>query len=184
MQNGKPKSTNSLMAFVLRGLFKINKMKYLIYSLFSVLILIQCSPAANVSAEDAVNIETLVKEHKFVFEAESITPLRGQRKFLSGGYNVTVNRDSLSAELPFIGQSQMPAMNRDEAGTYFTTTKYNYKLEMGNKNNWLITLDIEDQKFTRQIVMNVFSNGKTTVNVYSNFRDPTSFSGYIRDLKK
>ena len=159
-------------------------MKYLLYSLFAVLIFANCSPAGNVNSVSAADIETLIKEHKFVFEAESINPLRSQRKFLSGGYNVTVNRDSLSAELPFIGQSQMPAMSRDEAGTYFTTTKYSYKYEPGKKNNWLITLNIEDQKFTRQILMNVFSNGKTSVDVYSNYRDPTSFSGYIRALKK
>lgn len=159
-------------------------MRYFIYGFLTLIIFAQCSPAANVSADENVNIETLIKEHKFVFEAESINPLRSQRKFLSGGYNVTVNRDSLSAELPFIGQSQMPAMSRDEAGTYFTTTKYSYKYEPGSKNNWLITLDIEDQKFTRQILMNVFSNGKTSVDVYSNYRDPTSFSGYIRAIKK
>ncbi len=159
-------------------------MRYFIYGFLTLIIFAQCSPAANVSADENVNIETLIKEHKFVFEAESINPLRSQRKFLSGGYNVTVNRDSLSAELPFIGQSQMPAMSRDEAGTYFTTTKYSYKYESGSKNNWLITLDIEDQKFTRQILMNVFSNGKTSVDVYSNYRDPTSFSGYIRAIKK
>ena len=133
----------------------------------------QCSTTNNVSSKDIANIETLIKEHKFVFEAESIAPLRSPKKFLSSGYNVTVNRDTLSADLPFIGQSQMAAMNRDESGTFFTTTDYNYKYEAGKKNNWLITLNI-----------NVFANGKASVDVYSNFRDPTNFSGYIRAIKE
>ncbi len=144
----------------------------------------QCSTTNNVSSKDIANIETLIKEHKFVFEAESIAPLRSPKKFLSSGYNVTVNRDTLSADLPFIGQSQMAAMNRDESGTFFTTTDYNYKYEAGKKNNWLITLNINDQKFTRQIFINVFANGKASVDVYSNFRDPTNFSGYIRAIKE
>lgn len=172
------------MAFILRRVLIKLPMKYLIYSFIAILLLVQCSPAANVSAEQALNTETLIKEHKFVFEAESINPLRSQKKFLSSGYNVTVNRDTLSAELPFIGRSQMAAMNRDESGTYFTTTDYTYKYETGKRNSWRITLDINDQKFTRQIIINVFSNGKASLDVYSNYRDPSNFSGYIRDLKK
>ncbi len=159
-------------------------MKYLIYSLFAALLLIQCSTSNKTSNNEPLNVEALVKEHKFVFEAESIIPLRGSRKFLSSGYNVIINRDTLSADLPFIGQSQMAAMNRDESGTFFTTKDYNYKYEAGKKNSWLITLDVNDQKFTRQIQINVFSNGKASVNVYSNYRDPTSFSGYVRPIKK
>lgn len=145
---------------------------------------LQCSTGNKVSTEDAANIEMLIKEHKFVFEAESINPMRSQRKFLSSGYNATINRDTLSADLPFIGQSQMAAMNRDESGTFFTTKDYTYKYVAGNKNNWRITLDINDQKFTRQIIINVFANGKASLDVYSNFRDPTNFSGYIRALKE
>ena len=159
-------------------------MKYLLYSVLTFLLFAQCTSSSKVSLEQAAKIETLVREHKFVFEAESINPLRSPKKFLSGGYNVIVNRDTIKADLPFIGQSQMPAMNRDESGTFFTTTNYSYKYETGTKSNWLITLDINDQKFTRQLYINVYANGKATLDVYSNFRDPTSFSGYIRAIKE
>ena len=159
-------------------------MKYLIMGLLMSFLFVQCSTGNKLSTEEAANIEMLIKEHKFVFEAESIAPFRSPKKFLSSGYNVTVNRDTLSAELPFIGQSRMPAMDRDEAGTFFTTKNYNYKYEAGKRNNWFITLDVNDQKFTRQIIINVFSNGKASVDVYSNFRDPTNFSGYIRAIKE
>ena len=148
------------------------------------LLFLQCNTANKMSAADFAKIETLVKEHKFVFEAESINPMRSQRKFLNSGYNVTVNRDTVSADLPFIGRAQMAPVNRDESGTFFTTTDYYYKYAAENKNNWRITLDINDQKFTRQIVLNVFANGKASLDVYSNFRDPTNFSGYIRAIKE
>ena len=159
-------------------------MKYIVTAVMVSMLFLQCSTANKMSAAELAKIETMVKEHKFIFEAESITPMRSQRKFLNSGYQVTVNRDTISADLPFIGRAQMAPVGRDESGTFFTTTNFTYKYTAENKNNWRITLDINDQKFTRQIIINVFANGKASLDVYSNFRDPTNFSGHIRAIKE
>lgn len=160
-------------------------MKPILLGIFLACILIQCtSSQKNTQAADAAQIEAMVTEHKFVFEAESMNPLRGSKKFLSTGYQLRVNKDSLFVELPFIGQSRLPAMNRDEAGYYFETTDFNYKLEAKKNNSWMITLDINDQKFTRQMILHVYNNGKASLDVYSNYRDQTNYTGYLSVIGK
>ncbi len=121
----------------------------------------------------------LIENRQFTFVATSVSPLRGNTKYLNEMYDVRVTGNTLVSSLPYFGVAQTPA-GATESGIKFTSSNFDYSFKQGNKNNFDIQVVFKDQAGTRQFHFLVFDNGNATLDVTSNFRDPISFSGYLK----
>lgn len=128
------------------------------------------------AAAKAAKVQTALAERQFKLSINRMYPLRGGTRQLSFGYSIEVRNDSLISYLPFFGRAySVPygggkALNFSERiGSYQETLMADglHHIEIGVKNE-------ED---TYVYFLDVYDNGKATVDVQSYERDRISFSG-------
>jgi len=124
----------------------------------------------------------MIDSQRFVFDAQSVSPMRGGYRNLTSAYDVTVSKDSLVSYLPFFGRSYddniaygstTPVLN-------FTSTRFTYAVSPYKKDGWNIVIKPSDHTDIAQYQFTVFDNGSASLTVDSNSRDAISFNGYIR----
>ena len=133
-------------------------------------------------AQDSAKKATItnkLSEKTYVFEASSVSPMRGGHKQLTIGYILKVKPDSVTCDLPYFGRAYQATPGSSEGGIKFISTKFEYSSAPRKKGGWEITIKPKDITDVRQLFLTVFDNGNTTLNVSSNNRDPISYAGYI-----
>jgi hypothetical protein len=158
----------------------------------SFVILLLVSGSMAVAAQDskkqrdslkAETITKLVTERDYVFEAQSASPMKGGRINLNGGYTLVVSKDTVTSDLPYYGRAYQSDYGSSNGGIKFTSTDFDYETKERKKGGWEITIKPKDFKKLQQLILTIFSDGTTTVQVNSNDRQPISFSGYIEARK-
>lgn len=132
--------------------------------------------------EKAASIKHKIDDKKYIFVAQYVQPLGGGQKYLTSDYDLRVTKDSVIAFLPYYGRVYMDVpYNPTDDGVKFTSTKFDYKIKEKKKGGWLITITLNDVRRTRQVTLDIYTNGSATLQATSNSRDPISFLGYIKD---
>jgi len=126
-------------------------------------------------------VKNMIDSQQFVFEAQSVTPLRGNFRSLTSSYDVTVTKDSLRSYLPYFGRAFNPPYNPSASPLDFTSTKFSYSFSSRKKNVWNIIIKPKDNSEIQQYLFTVFDNGRASLNVTSTSRDPILFNGYVRE---
>lgn len=147
-----------------------------------ILIITAAAPAKAQLTKDSV--AALVKSRSFIFYANSVDPLRGTTRFLTGNYDMKVKGDSLISYLPYFGRSQNAPLTPDETGLIFTSTDFDYNFTPRKKNSWTVTFNVKDQKNLSKYILTIYNDGSADMMATSNFRDQISFRGYVRGIKK
>ncbi len=128
----------------------------------------------------AEEINALVNNFDFMFEASYAHPTGYRSIYLSPYYSVKLSPDTVNAYLPYYGRAYTAPMNRDEAGIKFTSTDFEYRVNPGRrKGNWQI--DIRTKDTGREILLHfdIWENGTARLNVIDQNRQPISFQGNI-----
>jgi hypothetical protein len=131
----------------------------------------------------AVTITNLVTEKNYVFEAQSASPMKGGRKHLTGGYTLVVSKDTVTSDLPYYGRAYQSDYGSSDGGIKFTSTDFDYTTTERKKGGWEIIIKPKDYKKVQQIILTIFNDGNTSVQVTSSDRQPISFDGYIEARK-
>ncbi|WP_423149689.1 DUF4251 domain-containing protein [Rubrolithibacter danxiaensis] len=140
---------------------------------------------AQKASKEAVPVEDILKSKKYQFRAEMVYPRGSIAKHLTTEYGLTISNDSLTADLPYFGRAYTAPMNPAEAGIHFTATKFTYEMDNGRKKSWNVTIEPNGPgNEVRKILLTVFDNGKATLQVYSNDREPISYSGRLMKYDK
>ncbi|KAA9034511.1 DUF4251 domain-containing protein [Ginsengibacter hankyongi] len=126
-------------------------------------------------------IKNMIDSQKFIFEAQSVTPLRGNFRNLTSSYDVTVSKDTMRSYLPYFGRAFNPPYNQTKSPLEFTSTKFSYSFSAHKKNAWNIIIKPKDNSEIQQYLFTVFDNGRASLNVTSISRDPISFNGFVRE---
>jgi hypothetical protein len=126
----------------------------------------------------ADEIKKLVESKSFVFKAETARPMRGGNRQLSGGYDLTINQNSIVAYLPFFGRAQTVPIGSD-GGIKFSSTDFKFEVER-NKKNWIVTIRLNDVSNVKQLYLTIYENGNATLDVMNINREDISFSGSIK----
>ena len=174
-------------------------MKTAIIALFSMALFSLAACSATKSNVDKTaeqeKIGTLVQSGSFIYNATSANPLRigvlnilpngsGQQlRHLSPGYYVSVTKDSLKVHLPFYGRSYQAEMDPSKAGIDFESTDFKYSYESSKKGYFVATIKVNNQKSADRLILNISSNGYTTLQVQSINRDQMGFYGKIEAQK-
>jgi len=153
----------------------MNRTVFPFFSLFIVL-------AGSIQAQDAdaATVQKAVETKNYVFKAESATPQRGGHRQLTTEYELLVNPDTVVSFLPYFGRSYSAPINPSDAGIKFTSMNYEYSVKTKKKNRWDITIKPNDVSDIRDLNLTVFDNGRASLRVNSNNREPITFEGYLK----
>lgn len=128
---------------------------------------------------DAAAVAQLVASKNFRFVAQTVFPLGGSARNITGEYELQVKPDSLVTFLPYFGRAYVATIP-PEGGINFTSTSFTYSVAK-KKSGWNITIIPKDAKDVRQMNLNVSSSGYGNLQVTSANRQAISYAGYIRE---
>lgn len=130
-----------------------------------------------------IQLQSLVKKQRFLFTAESVSPLRGNIKILTTPYDVTLKKDTLVCFLPYFGRAYQAPISQTDVGVKFTSTKFEYSVMPGKKDSWEVKIVPKDNTDIRQMNFDIFNDGSASLDILSNFRDAISYRGHIAAIK-
>lgn len=127
------------------------------------------------------SVKEMIDARQIVFTAQYAQPMGGRSIYLTTRYDLRINSDTISADLPYFGRAYNAPMNITDAGIRFTTSHMKISILQKKKNQWIITLLPDDNLSAdvREMMLTVFSNGKASLQVNSNNRQPISFTGSV-----
>jgi hypothetical protein len=146
--------------------------------LFTINIFAHASANAQESKQDKTR--KLVESQTYIFKAWVAYPLGGNSRQLTSDYDVIIKKNSVTAYLPYFGQTYTPPIAPAENGIKFTSTNFEYKLAEKNRKGWEITIVPKDIQGVQQLNLSVSNDGDATLEVVNTSRQNISFSGYIK----
>ena len=162
--------------------------KFFRFFIITILSFITFSQSTNAQKDNKdemkkIAFKTMIDSQHFVFEAQSVTPLRGGFRNLTSPYDVTVTKDSVVSYLPFFGRAYNPLYNSTTPALDFTSTNFSYAVSPHKKNGWDIIIKPKDKTDVVQYFFTIYDNGNASLNVTSQSMDAITFEGYIRKKK-
>ncbi len=141
--------------------------------LFSITNLIQAQE------KDATAIQQLLESRNYIFKARTVSPQRGQLRYLTPDYDLTIRKDTVIAWLPFFGRSNSAGYNNTSGGIKFTSTNFEYTSKKGKRKRWEITIRPGDVSDVQYLYLTVYDNSEALLQVISTNRETISFNGDI-----
>lgn len=163
----------------------IKHSRFLFIAVLLLIVFSQGAMAQKNSKNDAkkMSLKNMVDSQNFVFEAQSVTPLRGNFRMLTSPYDVVVSKDTLSSYLPFFGRAYTPQINQTQSPLDFTSTSFSYSVSLNKKGGWYVTIKPKDETDIQQYLFTIFDNGNANLSVTSTSRDAISFNGNVKKKK-
>lgn len=159
-----------------------NILKYLLTGLFLLAIQINTEAQTNKEAKkakEAAVIQSAIDGKNYTFRAQSMVPMTGITRQLTGLYDLTVSENEITSFLPYMGRIYMPLMDPAEGPLRFTSKDFAYNASEDRKKGWTISIKPKDVRSVREFTLNVQDNGSATLQVTGNDRQPITFYGYI-----
>ncbi len=152
---------------------------------FALFTMSQYSNAQKKSQSDSKKafFKNLVDSANFIFEAQSVMPLRGEYRNLTSAYDVNVTKDTLRSYLPYFGRAYSAIYNETTSVLDFRSTKFSYTVSPHKKNGWNIEIVPKDNPAIQRYFFTVYDNGSASLNVTCTSRDAISFNGIVQQRK-
>jgi hypothetical protein len=139
----------------------------------------QTSRKEKQAAKEAA-VKAMVEAKQYTFTADYVLPQRGGGRQLNSDYDLRVKSDSVIAYLPYFGQAYFDVpYNPTDGGIKFTSTKFDYKVNVKKKGGWEITIKPADVKNTSNLFLYISADGYATLTVNSVNRDVITFHGQL-----
>jgi Domain of unknown function (DUF4251) len=135
------------------------------------------------SASKAAVIKNLTDTQRYVFHAETASPMSGLLRILTSDYTVSVSKDTVVSDLPYFGRAYSAPLNPSEGGIRFTSVKFSNLVIPRKKSGWDVIIKPKDAPDVQQLYMTIFENGKASLQVTSVNRQLISFNGYVKEKK-
>lgn len=124
-------------------------------------------------------IQALIDNKSFVFEAQKLTPQSGRLIVLDyNTYFLKFNVENTTCDLPFFGRGFNVGYGGSDSGIKFEGKPENIRIE-NKKKNTLIRATVRGKNDVYNLVFNIFYNGTATLSVTSNNRSPISYDGVV-----
>ena len=147
-------------------------MKYTYSILF---LLMMLTPITGISQG---SVKEMVDSKRFVFQAQSMTPLRGSMRTLSPGYTLKVSPDTITSDLPYAGRAYTAAYGSTDGGMKFKATDFDYTVKE-KKKGWSINIITKKVTGSPRVIISVFDNGNASIVISSSDRDSITYNGVI-----
>ena len=134
----------------------------------------------------AASIKSMVENQRYIFKAQTVTPMAGRFRQLTPEYDLQVSKEKIVASLPYFGRSYSAPIDPSRGGIQFTSKDFDYKLTERKKGGWNVSINTKDLQESQQMQLTIFNDGTASLQVNSTNRQSISFNGYITgpDKKK
>lgn len=126
-----------------------------------------------------ISLKQMIDSQHFIFNAESVNPMRGGFRMLTSTYDVSISKDTLVSDLPYFGRAYIAAYNPTKSELDFTTTGLTYTVKPYKKTGWFVVVKPTSKTSIQQYAFTIFEDGTASLTVTSTSRDPISFNGHI-----
>ncbi len=136
-----------------------------------------------IDEQRAEAIKSLIESRQFVVMVGSMRPLSAPTTPVSQGHKMIIRDGMVTCYMPYVGSGQnvgygasgYKAMN-------FSSALLDYKVEYPKADRARITFRVDNGDDNYRFHVEVFMNGKTTIDVDPRGRDAISYSGMIHSL--
>lgn len=146
-----------------------------------------CSPVQSQEKGQGMDdgkVSELVSGRNFVFQAQTVFPMRGRSRQINGdGYDVVVTKDTVNSYLPYFGRAYTAPLDPSKGGIQFVSTDFAYTEEPGKQGGWNITIKPNDVQDVQQFYFTISKDGYASLQITSTNRQPISFNGIIREKR-
>ena len=162
----------------------MKKALFLSTVLLSVL-LMACSTGNKViDQQRADSIKALLEAKQFVVMVGSMRPLSAPTVSVSQGQKMFLRDGMVTCNLPYVGSGQNVGYGASGyKALNFSSRILDYKVEYPKADRARVTFRVENGDDSYRFHVEVFMNGKTTIDVDPRGRDAVSYSGMIHGLE-
>lgn len=148
------------------------------------LLLMACSTGKNaVDPQRAQAIKALIESRQFVVMVGSMRPLSAPTISVSQGQKMIVRDDMVTCYLPYVGSGQNVGYGASgHKAMNFSNAMLDYKVEYPKEDRARVTFKVDNGDDHYRFHVEVFMNGKTTIDVEPRGRDAISYSGMLHGL--
>lgn len=159
--------------------------KALLFSTIVLMLMTACGSGNKVIDQQRADaIKSLIESRQFVVMVGSMRPLSAPTTPVSQGHKMIIRDGMVTCYLPYAGSGQnvgygasgYKAMN-------FSSALLDYKVEYPKPDRARITFRVDNGDDNYRFHVEVFMNGKTTIDVDPRGRDAISYSGMIHGLE-
>jgi hypothetical protein len=115
----------------------------------------------------------------FTFEAQTVNPVGGSSRQITGDYILRFSRSRVQVDLPYFGRSYSAPVNPTEGGIKLNTTAFGYEVKK-KRRGWEMVIRPDEQRNVQVMVLSVSENGYGTLQVTSTNRQSISYYGRVR----
>lgn len=124
-------------------------------------------------------IQALIDNKKFVFEAQKVNPQGGRLLILDyGTYFLKFDEELTTSDLPFFGRAFNISYGGSDGGIKFEGKPENITIEK-KKNKNLIKATVKGSNDVYDLMFTIFYDGSASLSVTSNNRAPISYDGVV-----
>ena len=148
------------------------------------LMLVACGTGNKVIDEQrAQAIRSLLESRQFVVMVGSMRPLSAPTVSVSQGQKMIVRDGQVTCYLPYVGSGQNVGYGASGyKALNFSSALLDYKVEYPKPDRARVTFRVDNGDDNYRFHVEVFMNGKTTIDVDPRGRDAISYSGMIHGL--
>lgn len=157
---------------------------YLLSTLCLLVLLTACGSGNKVVDQQRVDaIKYLLESRQFVVMVGSMRPLSAPTVSVSQGQKMILRDNMVSCNLPYAGAGQNVGYGASGyKALNFSSRILDYKVEYKKSNRADVTFRVDNGDDNYRFHVEVFMNGKTTIDVTPRGRDAISYSGMIHGL--
>lgn len=147
--------------------------------------LMACSSGKNVvDPARAQAIKALLEQRQYVVMVGSMRPLSAPTMSVSQGQKMIVRDGTVTCYLPYAGSGQNVGYGASGyKALNFSGSMLDYKVEYPKADRARVTFRVDNGEDHYRFHLEVFFNGKTTIDVDPRGRDAISYSGMIHGME-
>lgn len=115
----------------------------------------------------------------FTFEVQTVNPLTGSSRQITGDYTLKFSKSQLQVDLPYFGRAYAAPVNPSDGGIKLKTPDFRYEVKEKRKG-WEMVIRPDNQRDVQMMVLTVSDNGYGTLQVTSTNRQSISYYGRVR----
>lgn len=153
-----------------------------IFSILAAFLMTGCGILGKTSAEEreriAAAVDNSLNNRQFTINVDTMIPLRGTSKTVTGGYCITVDGDSIDSYLPYVGQARNVPYGGGKVLTFKDTIDgYMDNGWNGDRREVMFSTNNDEDIITYDVT--IFNNGTASIYVTCRNRDNISYRGNI-----
>lgn len=142
--------------------------------------LVGCATSRDGSAQQeelAKRVSAALDNHQFKIDVDMMNPRMWSMRHVSYGYSVEVRNDTLISYLPYFGRAYSVPYGGGK-GLNFSAPIKSYT-EYEKKGKRYVRIGVSNEEDTYTYKLEVFSNGKASIDVQPRERESISYSGEL-----